>query len=188
MAYKFSSNTIGAIGVGTYTTTAPGIAVLPGAVLEPQLGEIRNAWDATLGWAEFIYLKIPTSTTITANLLYQWSGNYSVAVLPVLATSKNTGHAVAAAVASLTSDSANVNYGWFQISGLATVLKTAVQTLPDVVVYASGTAGRIKVLTSAGGQITGMRTAFTSGTGTVTSTTSTVTVYMTRPAMQGQIT
>lgn len=192
MAYQFSSPTIGAINVGTYTTLPPGIgasgATFPSSPLEPQLGEIRHAWDTTLGWGEFIYLKIPTSTTITANLMYQWTGNYSVAVLPVLATSKNTGHQIAVATASLTSDSVNVNYGWFQISGLATVLKTAVQALPDVVVYASGTAGRLKVLTSAGGQITGMRTAFTSGTGTVTSTTSTVTVYMDRPAMQGQIT
>lgn len=192
MAFQFSSPTIGAINVGTYTTIPPGIgtsgATFPSSPLEPQLGEIRHAWDTTLGWGEFIYLKIPTSTAITSGLMYQWSGNYSVAVLPVLATSKNTGHKIAVAVAALSSDSTNINYGWFQIGGLGTVLKTAVAALPDVVVYASATAGRLKVLTSAGGQITGMRTAFTSGTGTVTSTTSTVTVYMDRPAMQGQVT
>jgi len=186
MAYQFADNVIGGTPIGSYTTTAPGIAGLPSTGLEPQLGEIRKGWDTTLGAAEFIYLRIPTSTAITANLLYQWSGpSYTVAVLPVLATSKNTGHAVAAAVASLTSDATNVNYGWFQIQGLATVLKTAVAAPPDSVVYASGTAGRIKLLTSAGGQITGMRTA---SSATVTSTTSTVTVYMSRPAMQGQIT
>lgn len=179
---------MGAVNIGTYTSVAPGNANLPSALYEPQLGEIRHGWDTTLGWGEFIYLKIPVSTAITAGLMYQWSGNYSVAVLPVLATSKNTGHKVAVAVAALASDSANINYGWFQIGGMATVLKTAVQALPDVVVYASATAGRLKVLTSAGGQITGMRTAFTSGTGTVTSTTSTVTVFMDRPAMQGQVT
>ncbi len=186
MAYKFSGNVIGATGIGSYTTTAPGIAGLPSVGLEPQLGEIRTGWDATLGAAEFIYLRVPTSTAITANLLYQWSGpTYTAAVLPVLATSKNTGHAVALAVASLASDTTNANYGWFQIQGLGTVLKTAVAAAPDVVVYASGTAGRIKILTSAGGQITGMRIA---AAATVTSTTSTVTVYMHRPAMQGQIT
>lgn len=188
MAYKFSSNVLGAVDIGTYTTTAPGIAVLPGATLEPQLGEIRTGWDSTLGFGEFIYLKVPVSTAITSGLMYTWSGNYSVAVLPVLATSKNTGKSIAVAVASLASDSSNVNYGWFQIGGLGTVLKTAVQSLPDAKVYASATAGRLKMLTSAGGEITGMRTAFTSGTGTVTSTTSSVTVYMQRPAMQGQIT
>lgn len=185
MTFSFSSPTLGAINVTGYTTVAPGVAVLPGAPLEPQLGEIRHAWDSTLGWAEFIYLKVPTSTAITANLLYQWTGTYTVAVLPVLSTSKNTGHQVAAAVATLASDSANVNYGWFQISGLATVLKTAVTVSPDSKVYASATAGRVKVLTSAGGEITGMRSA---NTATVTSTTSSVTCYLNRPAMQGQIT
>lgn len=186
MAYQFSAQTMGAVNMGTYTTVAPGVANLPSNIYEPQLGEIRSAYDLTLAsWAEFIYLKVPTSTAITANLLYQWTDNYKVAVLPVLATSKNTGHQVAAATATLASDATNINYGWFQISGLATVLKTAVTVSPDSVVYASGTAGRVKVLTSAGGQITGMRTA---NAATVTSTTSTVTCYLNRPALQGQIT
>lgn len=184
MAYKFSAPILGAGPIG-YTTTAPGVAVLPGSVLEPQLGEIRNGWDSTLGWAEFIYLRVPTSTAITAGLLYQWASPYTVAVLPVLATSKNTGHQVAVAVTTLTSDATNVNYGWFQISGLATVLKTAVASTPDAKVYASATAGRVKLLTSAGGEITGMRTA---DAATVASGTSTITVYMNRPAIQGQIT
>lgn len=185
MAYAFSSNVLGCPNTTGYTTTAPGNAGLPTSPLEPQLGEIRSGWDSTLGWAEFIYLKVPTSTAITAGLLYQWTGTYTVAVLPVLATSKNTGHQVALAVASLTSDSTNVNYGWFQISGLGTVYKTAVAATPDAKVYASATAGRIKLLTSAGGEIVGMRIA---ATATVTSTTSTVTVYLSRPHMQGQIT
>ncbi len=107
-----------------------------------------------------------------------------MAVLPVLSTSKNTGHQVAAANTTFASVTP-VQYAWFQIQGQTSVLKTAVTVSPDSVVYASATAGRIKVLTSAGGQITGMRTA---NAATVTSTTSTVTVYMNRPAMQGQIT
>lgn len=185
MTYSFSSNVIGAGDVTAYKTIAPGNANLPSTILEPQLGEIRTAWDPTLGNAEFIYLKIPTSTTITAGLLYTWTAGYTVAVLPALATSKNTGDWVSVATASLVSDSVNVNYGWFQIQGQATVFKTAVQVLPNVVVYASATAGRIKVLTSAGGQITGMKT-FNSTT--VTSTTSTVLCFLSRPAMQGQVT
>jgi hypothetical protein len=187
MAYKFSANVLGAVNIGTYTTTAPGVAGLPSVGNEPFLGEIRHGYDTTLAsWGEFIYLRVPTSTAITSGLLYQWTGpTYTAAVLPVLATSKNTGHAVALAVASLASDTANANYGWFQISGLGTVLKTAVAAPPDVVVYASATAGRIKILTSAGGQITGMRIA---AAATVTSTTSSVTVFLSRPAMQGQIT
>lgn len=186
MAYQFASQVLGAGNISDVVTIAPGITNLPGNVLEPQLGEIRQAWDTTYGGGEFIYLKIPTSTAITAGLLYQWSGpSYTVAVLPVLATSKNTGHQVAVAPVAVASNATLAQYGWFQISGLALVYKTAVAGTPDAVVYASATAGRIKLLTSAGGQITGMRTATLA---TATSTTSTVLCYLNRPAMQGQIT
>lgn len=184
MTFTFGSNTLGCPDVTIVTTIAPGVANLPGNVLEPQLGEIRTAWDPTYGFGEFIYLKIPASTAITAGLLYQWTAGYTVAVLPILSTSKNTGHQVAVANTTVASNTA-VQYGWFQIQGQTLVLKTAVAVSPDAVVYASGTAGRIKVLTSAGGQITGMRVA---SVASVTSTTSTVLVYMNRPAMQGQIT
>lgn len=184
MTFTFGSNTLGCPDVTVVTTIAPGVANLPGNVLEPQLGEIRTAWDSTYGFGEFIYLKIPASTAITAGLLYQWTAGYAVAVLPVLATSKNTGHQVAVANTTVASNT-SVQYGWFQIEGQTLVLKTAVAASPDVVVYASATAGRIKVLTSAGGQISGMRVA---SVASVTSTTSTVLVYMNRPAMQGQIT
>lgn len=184
MTFSFSSNVIGAPDVTVSTTIAPGIANLPSTILEAQLGEIRTAWDPTYGQGEFIYLKIPTATAITAGLLYQWTAGYAVAVLPVLATSKNTGHQVAVANTTFASQTP-VSYAWFQIQGQTLVLKTAVAFSPDVVVYASATAGRIKALTSAGGQITGMRVA---SVASVTTTTSTVLVYMNRPAMQGQIT
>lgn len=184
MTFYFSAPTIGAPDVTVVTTIAPGIANLPSTILEPQIGEIRNAWDTTLGWAEFIYLKIPASTTLAAGNLVTWTGGFSAAILPVLATCKNTLSPVAVAPVAVAS-STSIQYGWFQISGQATVLKTAVAAPPNVVVYASGTTGRIKILTSAGGQILGMRTANTS---TVTSTTSSVTCLLNRPQLQGQIT
>ncbi len=184
MTFYFSANTIGCPDVTVTTTIAPGVANLPSTILEPQLGEIRTAWDVTLGFGEFIYLKIPASTAITAGLLYQWTAGYAIAVLPVLSTSKNTGHQVALCPATQASNTA-VTYGWFQIEGQNNVLKTAVTVSPDSLVYASATAGRVKVLTSAGGQITGLRTA---NAATVTSTTSTVLCYFNRPAMQGQVT
>lgn len=184
MAYSFVSPVMGCYDITTITTTAPGVAILPGTPLEPQIGEIRQAVDSTLGFAEFIYLKIPASTTLSAGNLVQWTGGYSAAILPVLATSKNTGHQVAVAPVAVAS-STSIQYGWFQISGQATVLKTAVAVAPDIVLYASATTGRVKVLTSAGGQITGLRSA---NTATVTTTTSSVTCYLNRPALQGQIT
>lgn len=184
MTFSFSSDVLGCPDVTVATTIAPGVANLPSNILEPQLGEIRTAWDSTYGSAEFIYLKIPASTAITTGLIYQWTAGYTVAVLPVLATSKNTGHQVAVANTTFASNT-SVQYAWFQIQGQTLVLKTAVAVSPDAKLYASATAGRVKVLTSAGGEITGMRVA---SVASVTSTTSTVLVYMNRPAMQGQIT
>lgn len=184
MAYTFNSHVLGAPDLTNITTIAPGVTNLPGNVLEPQLGEIRTGWDTTLGGAEFIYLKIPASTTLSVGNMVQWTSGYSLAILPVLATSKNTGHQVAVCPVAIAS-STSVQYGWFQIQGQCNVLKTAVTVSPDSVVYASATTGRLKVLTSAGGQITGLRTA---NAATVTSTTSTVLCYLNRPAMQGQVT
>lgn len=182
--YVLTDNVLGDPPLGANTQIAPGNGNLPSLVLEAQLGEIRKGWSPTYGYGEFIYLLIPTTTAIAQNLLVQWTAGYTVALLPVLATSKNTGNSVAlcpVAVSSLTP----VQYAWFQIQGQNLVLKTAVQVLPNVVVYASATAGRIKVLTSAGGQITGLRTF---NAATVTSTTSSVLVFLDRPRMQGQIT
>lgn len=184
MAYTFNSHVLGAPDLTTVTTIAPGNANLPSNVLEPQLGEIRTGWDTTNGGAEFIYLKIPASTTLAAGNLVQWTSGYGLAILPILSTAKNTGHQVAVCPVAIASNTL-VQYGWFQIQGQCSVLKTAVTVSPDSVVYASATTGRVKVLTSAGGQITGLRTA---NAATVTSTTSTVLCYLNRPAMQGQIT
>lgn len=184
MAYVFADNVLGCADVTTVHTIAPGTANLPSVVLEEQLGEIRKATDTTYGAGQFIFLKIPASTTLSAGNLVTWTAGYAVATLPVLATSKNSLSPIAIAPVAVSS-STSVQYGWFQIQGQGLALKTAVTVSPNSVIYASGTAGRFKVLTSAGGQILGARTA---NAATVTSTTSTVVLYINNPQMQGQIT
>lgn len=184
MTFYLQSPTLGAPDITVLTTIAPGVANLPSGVLEPQIGEVRIGWDSTLGSAEFIYLKIPASTTLAAGNLVTWTAGCTVAILPILSTAKNTSEPVAVCPVAIASNT-SIQYGWFQIYGQATVLKTAVQVLPNVAVFASATTGRLKVLASAGGQILGIRTA---NAATVTSTTSTVTVFLNRPNMQGQIT
>lgn len=184
MAYQFADVVLGAPGLSDLTQIAPGVTNLPSVVLEAQLGEIRKAWDPSLGYGEFIYLKIPTATVVAAGNIVQWTAGYTVALLPVLATSKNTGVSVAVAPVAMPSITP-VQYAWFQIQGQCNVLKTAVAVSPNVVVYASATTGRLKVLTSAGGQILGMRSF---NAASVTSTTSTVLCYLDRPKLQGQIT
>jgi len=76
-------------------------------------------------------------------------------------------------------------YGWYQIGGLAVMKKTTVATLPQVPIFISATAGRMKTLASAGQMILGAQTANLT---TIVSTTSTVTVLINRPVTQSQIT
>lgn len=195
MTFILSTPRIGMVDVSDVTTRVPGNSGLPSVSLEPFLGEIATGYNNATGLAssaEFIYLQIPVSTAIAAGTLVQFTTTgtnavpvfYVAAALPVLATSKNTGVSVALCVTAIASNT-SIQYAWFQIQGIGTVLKTAVTVSPNVVVYASATAGRVKVLTSAGGQITKMRSA---NPATVTSTTSTILVYMERPSVQGQIT
>jgi hypothetical protein len=145
---------------------------------EHPLGTIVRAYDSVLGEGEFIYLLGVVNTVV--GLLYTW--DISTFQTTVLAVTANLNQPVAVAM------SANVagQYGWYQISGMATVLKTAVQVTPaPLKVYISGTAGRVFVTSTSGREIMGARTA---NVATVTSTTSTVLVHMSRPFAQGQIT
>lgn len=187
MAYSMVSPVIGVPDVANVATAAglgdpAGITSLPSVILEAKLGEIRDAQDATLGNAKFIYLAVPTSTTITVGLLYQWDKNYKVVLVPAGGTSKNTGVAVAVAYTAVTSNASSVQYAWFLIQGQVAVLKTAVAVAPQSPVYISATAGRVKVLSSAGQTILGARSQ---NAATVTSTTSTVTVYLNFSALEG---
>lgn len=188
MTFSFASNTIGDPNVGIYPTIAPGTGNLPSVVLEAQLGEIRTAWDSTLGYAEFIYLKIPVTTAIPLGSLVTWNAiggaatPYSAVVLPAFSSSKQTGLPIAVPYVAVASNAA-VQYGWFQIQGLTTVLKTAVQVLPaGAPISVSATAGRVRVIVSTGSTILG---AFFANTATVTSTTSTVLVYLNRSCVMG---
>lgn len=186
MAYSLIDNRIGTPDLTSVIVSGaigtPGTGVLPSSVLEAQLGEIRDGFDTTNGYGKFIFLKVPTSTTVTTGLLYQWDKNYTIVVVPVGGTSKNTGVAVVAAVNTVSSNTTSVQYTWFQIQGQAVVLKTAVTVSPQSAVYISATAGRVKVLSSAGQQILGARTANST---TVTSTTSTVLVYLNQSSLEG---
>jgi hypothetical protein len=141
------------------------------------LGKIVKAVDSTLGFGEFIYLLGAASTV--AGLVYSYNATtYQTTVLP------STGNLdVPIAVAM----SANVaaQYGWYQISGLATVLKSAVAVTPQAKVYISGTSGRLMPTSASGKMVIGAKYANLT---TVTSTTSTAVMLLNRPTIQGQIT
>lgn len=141
------------------------------------LGTIVLATDDTYGQGEFIYLLGVVSTIVGSLVKYN-----ATSYLTVLAVNTAV-QAVPVAVAM----SANVasSYGWYQISGNAVVKKTAVAVSPQVTLFLSATAGRVKVLASAGLQVVGARSA---NLASVTTTTSTVIVTINRPHLQSQIT
>jgi hypothetical protein len=141
------------------------------------LGTIIRAYDPTLGGAEFIYL-LGVASTVVGSLVTYNATTYQTTLSPNTANNENP---VAVAMA------ANVGsqYGWYQISGLAVVKKTAVAVPPGNKIYQSATAGRVMPTSASGKQLLGARAA---NLATVTSTTSTITVLLNRPSLQGQIT
>jgi len=141
------------------------------------LGTIVKAYDPTFGEGEFIYL-LGVANTLVGSLV-TWDATTFQTALATNTANQDVPVAVAM--------SANLagQYGWYQIGGLAQILKTAVTVNPQVSLFMSGTNGRVKVLASAGRQILGCKSANLS---TVTSTTSLITALINRPFLQGQIT
>jgi len=165
---------MGTVAAGTLSSS-PGAA---GRSTPGRLGSIAKAYHPTFGEGEFIYLLGVASTVVGLTVRYN-ATTFQTTISP---TTANTGGPVAVAM------SANVanQYGWYQIGGLATVLKTAVKVTPGgTKIYQSGTAGRWMQTSASGNQILGASPANMT---TVTSTTSTVVVLINRPSRQGQIT
>lgn len=170
--------------MATWTVAENELGIQPitvtSTVKNHQLGKIVRAFDSTTsgqGAGEFIYLLGAANTV--AGLCYSYNATtFQTVVLPVTA---NLGTPIAIAM------SANVaaQYGWYQIEGNAVVLKSAVQVLGQAKVYISGTAGRLMPTSTSGRQILGAKFA---NLASVTSTTSTVNVLISRPTCQGQIT
>lgn len=165
----------------TWHMTEPEIALQPITTISTtanhSLGKIVQAKDSTLGNGEFIYL-LGAANTVAGLLVRYNATTYQTTLLAATAVQDcPVAVAMSANVAS--------SYGWYQIQGLATILKTAVAFTPTVAMYISGTAGRVKAVASAGLQITKARSA---NLATVTTTTSTVIALIDRPGLQSQIT
>jgi hypothetical protein len=151
------------------SSTVPTSPMYPGMVVQAQ--------DPTFGMGEFILLKGVASTAVGSLVVYNTS-SFTTTLCPVTA---NLGQPVAVAMSANTSSS---NWGWYQISGVATVAKsTGIAIAPNVALGINSTA---KVGASASGkQILGARTA---NAATVASATTTISVVMNRPHMQGRVT
>lgn len=179
MTWRANTPQLGIVDLTAVDTLAPGAVDLVGATNKsgrwPQLGSIVSGYDTTYGGGEFIYLK--GNSSVVLGTVVGWDSNYQATAL---ASTANTGRAVAVSLGTVTS----TQYGWFQIQGTASVLKTAVAISPDSRVWISGTAGRLFATATTGKQILGARTV---NAATVVSATSTILVNIMRPHAQGQI-
>lgn len=164
---------MGTVAAGTLSSS-PGAA---GRSTPGRLGSIAKAYHPTFGEGEFIYLLGVVSTVVGLVVAY----NATTFQTTISSTTAQDEGPVAVAM------SANVaaQYSWYQIAGIAMVLKTAVQVLPSAKIFQSATAGRWFATSTAGLQILGARGANLT---TVTTTTSTLAVLINRPFRQGHIT
>lgn len=164
MAYQIIDPVIGLLPISEKTSTAGRVT----------LGTIVRARDSTDGIGEFIFL-LGVSGTAAGSLVTYNATTWQTALSP---TTGASGAPVAVAM------SANLgsSYGWYQISGIARILKTAVAITPQVKLYVSGTQGRVYATASAGKLVQGAKSANLT---TVASGTSSVAVMIDRPALRG---
>ncbi len=141
------------------------------------LGRIIEAKDPVYGFGEFIYL-LGVANTVAGIVVTYNATTYQTAF--GADTAADVGPVAVAMAANVAA-----SYGWYQITGLTTVLKTAVKVTPQGKIYQSATTGRVMQTSASGKQIIGARGANLT---TTTSTTSTVVVLLNRPTKQGQIT
>jgi hypothetical protein len=177
MAYTFDEPRAGLLQINqtdSGATTAGGTTIpTPPAVL----GSIVRAFDPVYGEGEFILLLGVASTVVGSVVRYNATTYQTTLVVNTAVQDVPVAVAMSACTAGL--------YGWYQIAGNAVIKKTAVTVAPNVTLFLSATAGRVKVLASAGLQVVAARSANLT---TVTSTTSTITVTINRPHLQSQIT
>lgn len=169
------------------STTAPNTAVAntnqannpqpAGRSTPGRLGAVATAFHPTFGEGEFIYL-LGVVNTVPGLLVTYNATTFQTTIRPT--TASNPGPIAVAMSANVAGA-----YGWYQIEGLATILKTAVAASPQPSIYQSTTAGRVSFTSITGSQILGARGANLT---TVTSTTSTVVVLINRPAGKNTLT
>lgn len=158
------------------------IASAASTAVVPVFTEIR-AVDATQGEATFKYLPgcASTATTTAVGTLVTFQQTASGAASTAATTNTaNQGRPVAVVMAKVLSG----QYGWFQIVGQATIKKAAVKVSPGSKIFQSSTKGRITGAAASGKQLLNV---VATPKATVASATSTVTVEINRPFLQGQV-
>lgn len=169
MAYFPTESRIGVLGFGNVDTAT---AVPFGTIVRGQDSASGK------GGGEFVYL--PGATGVAAGSMVTYNPA-SVTGTGLTITTANQGKPIAVAMAALNTSS---KYGWYQVRGVASVLKAAIKINPAVKVFLSATSGRLTSTAVSGKQILA---ALSANTATVVSATSTVNVLLSNPFEQGQI-
>ncbi len=166
MAFQISEPEIGLQPIATTSTTQ-----------NHPIGKVVGAKDPTLGYGEFIYLLGVVGTVAGLGVYYD-SVTGKTALTSTSGVVEGGGPFAVAMSANVASQ-----WGWYQINGCTTVLKTATKIDPATTykVYLSATAGRLMPTSVAGRQIIGARW---STVATVTTTTSTAIVTLNRPSIK----
>jgi hypothetical protein len=124
--------------MATWNITTPIIGAQPIATKDTTqrhpLGTIIQAKDATLGQAEFIYLKGVASTAVGS-----WVGYSPATGASVLAVANGT-YPLAV---SMTTNTTTTSYAWYQISGTANALGLTSITHSSGFLALTGTAGSL---------------------------------------------
>ena len=162
-----------------YTISTPIAGFQPIAVTDTTqnhaTGTIVTGTDPVYGGAEFIYLKGVASTVVGSVVTY----NTTSGTTTLAAAGTNKPQPVAVAM------SANVanQYGWYQISGIAVVAKSATVSLAANVAIGVKTIGLV-ASTGSGKEVQGALVAAVASAATGRTT---VQVVVNRPHMQGRV-
>lgn len=179
MAYFFTENRLGLQPAINATVSAASVGVL-GLNSYPKPGTRARATDPTLGGGDFVFL--PTIASVVVGSLVTFresaSGVFTTAMTP------NTANLAQPVAVAMAAGAAN-NYGWFQLAGTVPIKKTATKVNSNVALFISATTGRVMATVACGKEVMGARS---SNSASVLSATSTVTVTINYPHMQGQIT
>jgi len=182
MAYTFDDNKAGLLQIAvidTGVTSPSGVSTGSTSVIPTPpntLGQVERAFDPTYGAGEFILLVGVASTAVGSLVTYDGTTYQTT----LCATTSNQARPVAVAM------SANLagTFGWYQIEGTAVCAKSTSSNFAATVAVGVKSTGKVGA-TGSGKEILGARTA---NAATVASATTTVTVVMNRPHLQGRIT
>lgn len=163
--------------MSNFIPTTPELGIQPIAVTSTTqnhaLGTIVTAVDSTLGAGEFIYLKGVGSTVIGSPVVYD-TVNYLTALAPI-------GSHLPQPVAFAMSANVASQFGWYQISGNASAVKTSGLALGSNVAVGILTAGKVAA-SGTGKEIEGALTLAKS------TALKLVALVINRPNMMGRIT